>query len=188
MDTVTMMRKVIDQTTALVSELTPDDLAQASPCDGWTVRDVLNHITAGARIFGLAAAEGSVPPEALAALSSDVLGDDPLASWKEASQGAVDSFAALDSLDRPVSLPFGEMTAEAALGIATFDVATHACDIARGTGRRFGDEALLESVIELGQRILPPEWRMPGVFEAARDAPAGAPAQDRLLAFAGRRP
>ena len=44
----------------------PTQLDNPSPCDGWTVRDVLNHITGGAEMFALCVRDGSVPDESSA--------------------------------------------------------------------------------------------------------------------------
>jgi uncharacterized protein (TIGR03086 family) len=86
-----------------------------------------------------------------------------------------------------VKLPFGEMPAGVALNIAIFDVATHATDLARSTGQTITDTGLLEAALGFGRQMIGPELRMPGVFDAEQEAPAGASIEDQLLAFAGRK-
>jgi len=47
MHEVQLLPRVVDETTQVVDHLTDAQMANASPCEGWTVRDVLNHITGG---------------------------------------------------------------------------------------------------------------------------------------------
>ena len=47
MDQATMIGKVLDETNRVVDGIEPSQLDNPSPCDEWTVRDVLNHITGG---------------------------------------------------------------------------------------------------------------------------------------------
>jgi uncharacterized protein (TIGR03086 family) len=72
------------------------------------------------------------------------------------------------------------------LNIAIFDVATHACDLARATGQQVSDNEVLEGALAMGQQMIGPQMRMPGVFGDEQSADAQASAEDKLLAFAGR--
>jgi uncharacterized protein (TIGR03086 family) len=90
-------------------------------------------------------------------------------------------------LDKMVKLPFGEMPAGIALNIAVFDVLTHAADIATATGQTIEDTALVETALEVGQQMIGPDLRAPGIFDAEQPVPEGASPVARLLAFAGRK-
>ncbi len=73
---------VVDETTVVVNDVADDQLGNPSPCEGWTVRDVINHITGGATMFAISAEQGSVPDEELGRLmGGDNLGDDPQGAW-----------------------------------------------------------------------------------------------------------
>jgi uncharacterized protein (TIGR03086 family) len=188
MDNVALMQRVVNETTEVVNDVRPDQMGNASPCEGWTVRDVINHITGGATLFAISAEQGSVPDDQLAQLmGGDNLGDDPQGAWKRAADRAMTAFGRPGVLDKVVKLPFGEMPAGVALNIAVFDVLTHAVDIARSTGQEIQDTDLIETALGMGREMVGPDLRIPGVFDAEQPAPAGAPAADRLLAFAGRR-
>ena len=65
MDSIVMINKVLGETSRIVDGIEPDQLDNPTPCEGWTVRDVLNHITGGADMFAIAATEGKVPDEKL---------------------------------------------------------------------------------------------------------------------------
>jgi uncharacterized protein (TIGR03086 family) len=187
-DSLQLLARVVDETTAVVNDVTVDQLGNPSPCEGWTVRDVINHITGGATLFAISAEQGSVPDEVLGRLmAGDNLGDDYKGAWATAADTAMHAFGEPGVLEKIVKLPFGEMPAGVALNIAIFDVLTHATDIARATGQTVDDTELIETALEVGHQMITPELRMPGVFDAEQPVAADAPAQDRLLAFAGRR-
>ena len=188
MDSLQLLQRVVNETTTVVNDVADDQLGNPSPCVGWTVRDVINHITGGATLFAISAEQGSVPDEELGRLmGGDNLGADYKAAWAAAADRAMHAFGEPGVLEKTVKLPFGEMPAGVALNIAVFDVLTHATDIARATGQTVDDTELIESALEVGHQMIGPELRQPGVFDAEQPVAADAPAQDRLLAFAGRR-
>ncbi len=188
MDGVPMLQRVVNETDRLVKGVSADQLSAPTLCTDWSVRDLINHITGGSTMFAMSAEQGSVPDEVIGQLmGGDNLGDDHMAAWSAASKRALAAFDEPGVMDKIVKLPFGEMPAGIALNIAIFDVATHACDIAHATGQSVEDEELLEGALAIGQQMIGPELRQPGVFGDAQDAPADAPIAKRLLAFAGRK-
>jgi uncharacterized protein (TIGR03086 family) len=187
-DSVMLLQRVVDETTDVVNDVSEDQLGNPSPCDGWTVRDVINHITGGATMFAISAEQGSVPDEEIGRLmGGDNLGNDPQGAWAAAAARAMSAFQQPGVLDKVVKLPFGEMPAGVALNIAVFDVLTHAVDIARASGQQVKDTELIETALTVGRQMVGPELRIPGVFDAEQPCPEDAPPADRLLAFAGRR-
>ena len=188
MDSVALLQRVVDQTTAIVDNIGTDQLTASTPCSEWDVKDVINHIVGGSTMFAISAEQGSVPDDVLGQLmGGDNLGDDYKGAWKTASTRAMAVFGEPGVLDRIVKLPFGEMPAGVALNIAIFDVAVHATDLATSTDQTIADTDLLETALDFGRQMIGPELRQPGVFDAEQPAPEGASATDRLLAFAGRK-
>jgi len=120
-------------------------------------------------------------------MGGDNVGDDPSGAWKIASERAMAAFALPGAMEKVVKLPFGEMPGGVALNIAIFDVATHAVDLARATGQQVTDAELLEGALAMGRQMVSPELRVPGVFGDEQAAGAQASAEDKLLAFAGRK-
>jgi uncharacterized protein (TIGR03086 family) len=184
---IPMMQRVVDTTTAVIDKTTTDQLSNPTLCTEWTVRDLINHMVGGATMFAVSVEEGSVPDELLGQLiGGDNLGDDPQGAWATASDRAMKAFALPGAMDKIVKLPFGEMPTGIALNIAIFDVATHACDLARATGQHVTDTELLDGALAMGKQMISPELRVPGVFGDEQAADAQASAEDKLLAFAGR--
>lgn len=183
-----MMQRVVDTTTEVIGNTRPNQLSNATLCTEWTVKDVINHMVGGATMFAISVEQGSVPDDMLGKLmGGDNVGDDPKGAWATASKRAMDAFALPGAMDKTVKLPFGEMPGGVALNIAIFDVATHACDVAQATGQHVDDAELLEGALAMGRQMVSPELRVPGVFGDEQAADAKASAEEKLLAFAGRK-
>jgi len=183
-----MLQRVVDTTTDMVNHTTAAQLSNPTLCAEWTVKDLINHMVTGARMFAISAEQGSVPDDELGRLmSGDNVGNDPSAAWDAASKRALTAFEAPGAMEKIVKLPFGEMPGGVALNIAIFDVATHAVDLARATGQTVSDTELLEDTLVIAQQMLSPELRKPGIFGDAQPCAGDAPVDDRLLAFTGRK-
>jgi uncharacterized protein (TIGR03086 family) len=160
-----------------------DQLGDATPCDQWAVRDLLNHLVGGGHMFAMCLRGESLPDEA----PGDLIGDDHVGAF----DAAIANFlAALDSttdLGAPVTLPFATVPADVALRIAAADLLLHSWDLARATGQAYAPPAgLVESAAPFFQQFVQPEVREHGFFGAEVSAPADASAFDRLVAFSGR--
>ena len=183
-----MMERVLGRAETVVDNVKPDQLGNSTPCTEWTVKDVINHVVGGATMFSECVEQGSVPDERLGELmAGDNLGDDYKGAFHTASKRAQAAFNAEGALQKIVKLPFGEMPAEIALNIAIMDVMTHAVDIAKSTGQSIDDDELLETALAVGRQLITPELRTPGIFDAEQPCPDDASAEDKLLAFAGRK-
>ena len=188
MEGIPMLQRVVDVSTGVIDNVSTEQLANPTLCTEWTVRDLINHMVGGATMFAVSVEEGSVPDEVLGRLmGGDNVGADPQGAWAGASERAMTAFASPGAMEKMVKLPFGEMPAGIALNIAIFDVATHAVDVARATGQQVSDTELLEGALAMGQQMIGPELRVPGVFGAEQSSSDTASAEDRLLAFAGRK-
>jgi len=180
-----MSQEVIDRTTQLVNQFdarvaaAPEDAwTKPAPCEGWTARDVVAHVTNN--LFRLSAGLGAGAPREVA---DD---EDITAAWHDAR----DCFlGALGEADMSATLPgpFGPMPAEQLIGrIISTDVLVHTWDLARAVG---GDEHLDTAAVEgaySGLKPLDSMIRMPGVFGPKVEPPAGADTQTEFLCFLGR--
>src|SRR4029453_355341 len=111
-DNLQLLQRVVVETTTVVNAVTDDQLGNPSPCEGWTVRDVINHVTGGATLFAISAEQGSVPDEVLGQLmAGDNLGDDYKGAWAKAADRAMHAFGEPGVLEKIVKLPFGERPA-----------------------------------------------------------------------------
>lgn len=152
-----------------------------SPCEGWTARDVVGHLTEW--IPGFLGAQGVAFP----AVPS--VQDDPVAAWEAVHGAVVEALADPVLSAKPVETPFSTQSlAETVDMIVTGDVFTHTWDLARATGQddRLDPDQVRRMLAAMGQ--MPEEaLRSEGMFGPAIEVPADADDQTKLLAFAGRR-
>ncbi|GAA2394758.1 TIGR03086 family metal-binding protein [Dactylosporangium salmoneum] len=173
----------IDMTTAVVAGLGPQRLGEPSLCPGWSVRDELNHLVGGVRIFAAQLSGG----EAGRDHEDDWLGDDPAGAFKVAAELDRAAWHRPDALDGTVRLGFGEVPRPMAANIHLTEVLVHGADLAVVGGREdLVDQRLCEGLLATMRSMDMTPFRRPGMFGPERPAPADAPAHRRLLAYLGR--
>ena len=164
---------------AIIAAVT-DGWTNASPCDGWTVRDVAQHVVGGAVRYRLLL-EG-LGEEALAPTrTQDQLGDDPAGSDATKS-AALMAVARAADLTAPVQHPSGVRTGRELLNLRVVECVVHAWDIAAGSGQA------LDLDPELGAFALAcvdDAGNVEGFYAPPLERAAGT-ALDGLLARTGR--
>ena len=153
----------------------------------WTVADLVAHLVTEMLwvpplFAGEPYAEGRFPET-----TSDVLGDDPFASWESAADDALSAVAEDDGLIRTVHLQRGPTPAAVYVEELVADLTVHAWDLARATGGDTElDGQLVTAALLVGEQI--PEDGVPGLFDPPLGVSSAASPQQRLLARFGRRP
>jgi uncharacterized protein (TIGR03086 family) len=120
--------RITGQFTDRVRAVPADAWDNPSPCEGWTARDVVGHLTEW--IPGFFGAQGvEFPPVPSVA-------DDPLAAWETVQTTIAEALADPKLAATPVETPFSTQSlAESVDMIVTGDVFTHTWDLARATGQ-----------------------------------------------------
>jgi uncharacterized protein (TIGR03086 family) len=152
-----------------------------SPCEGWTARDVVGHLTAWIPdFFGAQGVEFPPVPS---------VEDDPVAAWETVRVTVGEALADPTMAAKTVPMPFGEQSlAEAVDLIVIGDVFTHTWDLARATGQDDTLDADQLRRMIAGMGALPEEvMRADGMFGPPIEVPDDADDQTRLLAYLGRR-
>jgi uncharacterized protein (TIGR03086 family) len=118
-----------------VAALTVGDGDRHTPCEKWSVTQVLQH-AAGDQIGYAAAITGGPWPAFDPFAPSGRLAGDPLAFLDEALAASTRAFETVgeDASEVPTPLPQGAMPAWLAAGACALDAAVHAWDIAVATG------------------------------------------------------
>jgi uncharacterized protein (TIGR03086 family) len=181
----------LDGTGRLVAGVTGDQWQLPTPCADWTVRQLLNHLVGGNRLFTRVLSGEPLPPaEQLGRRAGeDHLGDDPAAAWRTSAAALLDAFRGPGVLERTHTVPAGTLPGPAVLHLRIVETLVHGWDLARATGQQppFPDE-LAERELAFSTDLLGrlPEGRQP--FGPSRPADDDAPAIDRLAALLGRSP
>ncbi|WP_431781013.1 TIGR03086 family metal-binding protein [Streptomyces chumphonensis] len=166
----------------------PDDRWTAgTPCAQWSVRDVVNHVTAE-HLWAPWLLRGATLAEVGDRFDGDVLGPDPVDAWARAADASRPAFHRRGALSGTVHTTGGPTPGQEYAWQMTLDLAVHGWDVARGAGVDAGLDP--ELAAELHERFagLIPAWQDAGIFAPAVDVPRDAPAADRLIALTGRRP
>jgi len=163
-----------------------EDLDLATPCRDWTVRAVVAHIVAGIWYFQALAAREPVA-ELMRGLS-DLVGDDPFASYDQAGRAGLAAWRAPEALDRIYSLPLGERPGRQALAVHQADLLLHGWDVAEATHQDSTIDAPLAAFsLDTLTGFIQPAMRGPGrAYAPPLTAGPSAADQERLLAFVGR--
>ncbi|MCF3106560.1 TIGR03086 family protein [Streptomyces roseoverticillatus] len=101
-----------------------------TPCTAWNVRQLVNHMILGSRIY-TSLLRGGSSAEFMANLDGDALDGDPVAVYRDAVAECRAAFRATGALDRIVDYPFGPVPGRQLLGLYVVDAITHTWDLAR---------------------------------------------------------
>jgi uncharacterized protein (TIGR03086 family) len=173
-------RRLAGTMTARVAGVPAEAWSRATPCDGWTVRDLVTHLLdVHGRFQGLVGRDLVVHP---------TVEEDPLGAWSAVRDQMQ------DDLDDPVRRQeeydgmLGRSSFGASVdGFVCFDLVVHGWDLARATGQ---DETIEPRDVERITAMvdaMQPTMLANGVIAEPVDPPPGASAQDRLLCSLGRR-
>lgn len=167
-----------------VGRISPERWDQPSNLEGWSVRELVAHVTGSAAKVVTLVEDGELwdrPSQ-----PADWMCDDPTERLRELAGrlAAALPSADFDGLRRS---PEGEVPLGRALTYPVSDLAMHAWDIHRSQGQLIelpGD--LLELCRGLVESVPEQMLRRPGGFGPAQSAPGDATPTARLMAFLGR--
>jgi uncharacterized protein (TIGR03086 family) len=155
-----------------------------SPCDGWTVRDVVAHAVIVhrrvlARLYGGEVPDIEPPPP--------LPGEDLSAELRTVVAAVQEAVDDPERAMRQVDSIIGRLSFADLVGtLLCVDILLHTWDVARATGQ---DERLDPAAVASAMEFLLPrdeELRVPGEFGPRLDPPVGADEQARLISFSGR--
>jgi uncharacterized protein (TIGR03086 family) len=151
-----------------------DKLADATTCDDWDVRALLNHMLQTQRYF-VASAQGreAAPPTPK---PPSLISAEPARDFVHARDDLLDSYSDAETLEKR-----GQ-----GLGVAFSDILIHGWDLATSTGQDATmPDGLAQAAYDAIHGKFTDEQRQ-GLFKPEVSVPADADAQTRLLAYVGR--
>ena len=159
--------------------------AAPTPCPGWDVRALVNHLVHEQRwaphLFG-----GATIADVGGRFDGDLLGDDPVATLDEAAATALAAVRAPGAMERTVHLSFGDRPGREYATQLAADHLVHAWDLARALGLDEGLDPEAVSVLLDWFPTTQPLYREIGVIGPPVAVPGGP--QDELLGMFGRTP
>jgi uncharacterized protein (TIGR03086 family) len=184
-DIAQLHRRALDETQPIVAGVAGDQMSEATPCEGWDVRALMNHLVAG-NLWAAELGAGATIDEVGTRLDGDLLGDDPLEAYEASATLAAAIFEAPGALEKPCAVSYGPVPGSVYAGHRFIDVLIHGWDLATATGQ---DTNLDPELAEAAYELLLAEAdlvRASGMFGQDLAVPDDASLQTRMLAFIGR--
>ena len=183
----TLHRRALDATGKTMAGIKSDQWGAPTPCEGWDVQALANHVVSG-NWWAAELARGKTIEEVGDRLDGDVLGADPTGAYEQSASAAASAFEAPGALDAPCAVSYGPVPGSVYIGHRFIDVLIHGWDLAVATGQ---DTTIDPDLVEACAAIVEPQAQLleaSGMFGDAAPAPDDADAQTRLLMALGRRP
>jgi uncharacterized protein (TIGR03086 family) len=170
--------------TEAVDEIPSESWDQPSNLEGWSIGDLVGHVTGSAAKVVTLVEGGEVwqrPSQ-----PADWKCEDPAARLRELAARLQDALPSAD-LDALRPSPQGEVPLHRALAYPVSDLALHSWDVYRSEGRLVElPEELLAFCRALVESIPEDMLRRPGGFGPAQPVPEDATPTARLMAYLGR--
>jgi hypothetical protein len=153
MDIVELHSQALDAIRGVIAGVRQGQWPAPTPCPGWDVRALVNHVVSG-NLWAAELAAGKTISEVGDHLDGDLLGVDPLGAYDASGKAAAAVFAVPRALEAPCSVSYGPVPGAVYAGHRFFDVLIHvpaACSVTTSSWRtpamripacwsRWGDE------------------------------------------------
>ena len=180
-----LLGSAISYALAEASLVTPQLLSRPTPCFGWDLETLLDHVVDSIRVLhrAITSGGGGAAPDSAARP-----GLDPVARLRRETARLVAASASPRSADGAVSIGDRELSARVVTVAGAMEIAVHGWDISVACGGdRLIPSSLAAVLLPIAPLLITAETR-PGLFadpvRLARPARAG----DELVAFLGRQP
>lgn len=175
--------------TDLVEAVPADGWDRPTPCEGWTVRDLVGHLTAE-HLWAPRLLAGETLADVGDDYAGDVLGQDPVAAWRHAVTRSILAWGDVSHQDeeRELQVSSGSITLREYADQMLVDLVVHAWDLAAALG--LPHHPVAEAVHRATEYERPRTEHGQGIDGLFRPAVATTSSDplDRLVAMLGRDP
>jgi uncharacterized protein (TIGR03086 family) len=176
---VDALEQTFRHTHSVIAAVAPDQHGDPTPCEDWTVQDLLEHVIGVVEGFG-AATTGTAPDGSLV--------DDPAARFEAGAATAMEGWRRPGIMEETVTAGAGPLPGQVYATINLLDTATHTWDLAQATGQPTQLPAPVAEAALVAARTTIDEQLRPGRFGPEIEAASDASVTDQLVAFLGRKP
>ena len=128
-DITELHAQALDATGRIVAGIPADRWHADTPCEGWDVRALLNHVVSG-NLWAAELGAGATIEGVGDRLDGDVLGADPAGSYATSAKAAAEVFRRPGALDAPCAVSYGPVP-----GRCTPGTGSSTCSSTAGTWR-----------------------------------------------------
>lgn len=183
MEPTEQLSYIIPTITSVVDRIQVMQMNDPTPCEEFTVHDVLDHMmTLGGTFAHWFRGEDAPEPT-----PTGVYGWVPAKEFREVMDDLLAAVRSPGALERTIESPVGAMPGESFARLVALDGLLHGWDLATATGQRYEvPPAVTDAVASFAHGALTDELRDGDTFKDATDAGPDAGPIERLAAFSGR--
>ena len=183
MDSTEQLSYILPTLSSVVDRIYQHELPNRTPCERFTVHDVIDHMIVLGGTFAYQF-RGEEPPTIEA---PGVYGWVPAPEFRQTMDDLLAAVKSPGALDRTIDTPMGPMPGETFARRVAFDGLVHGWDLASSTGNRFElPSGVVDAVETFAHAALTDDMRDGDTFKDAKAAPPGATGIERIAAFSGR--
>jgi uncharacterized protein (TIGR03086 family) len=174
---------ILPACSALVDRIQVMQMNDPTPCENFTVHDVVDHMMVLGGTFAYMF-RGEQPPEPR---PSGVYRRVPSKEFRNVMDDLLESVKSPGALERTIESPNGPMDGETFARLVAFDGLVHGWDLASATGqRRALPSDVVDAVASFAHDALADDMRDGDTFKQPTEAGASAGPIEQLAAFSGR--
>ena len=189
-DTLQMLDQAQTAAAATLARLTADQHDLSTPCDEWSVIDIVNKLTASTMVFTSFGLREQPDPTLDLINPRHIVGDDPLGAYAKAASECRKAWRADGALDGMALSTIGEAKARAVLNARIFDTTILTWDIATAIGVPHGiSDELATYVLRIARALVPAvRSHNEARYKTPVDLDEAQPPVRRMVAATGRDP
>jgi uncharacterized protein (TIGR03086 family) len=174
----------------VVARLDEADWSRPTPCDEWSVRDVVNKMVASTITFTAFGRRQRPDPPLDLVHPPELLGDDPVGTVLSAAAACRAAWRSPGALDGTAPSTIGEFPAVAVLNARIFDTTILTWDVSRATGIDHDvSDPLAAYVLRVARALVPTVRRSsPDRYRDAVDVSDDRSLVEQMVAATGRDP
>ena len=189
-DTLHMLDLAQTGSAWVIAQIDRSDLSRPTPCDEWSVLDIVNKLTASTLVFTSFGLRQEPDPDLDLVNPKHIVGEDPLGAYLHASALCREAWRQPGALEGMALSTIGEAKARAVLNARIFDTTILTWDLAAACSidHPITDE-LAGYVLRIAEALVPAvRAHNEARYKPPEDLGPTAPVVDRLIAATGRDP
>ncbi|MBD29813.1 MAG: TIGR03086 family protein [Acidimicrobiaceae bacterium] len=141
---------------SVLASISHDQLGLPTPCDEWSVRDVINKLVASTLLFASFGRREDGDPNLDLINPRDLIGDDPLGTFSSAALECRAAWRSPGALEGMATSTIGEAKARSVLNARIFDTTVLSWDISKACEvQHFIDEEQASYVLRVANALVP---------------------------------
>lgn len=141
---------------SVIGSIRDEQLDLATPCDEWSVRDVINKLVASTLLFASFGRREEGDPNLDLIHPKDLIGTDPLGAFSQAATTCREAWREIGALDGMATSTIGEAKARSVLNARIFDTTVLSWDISSACALPcLIDEEQAKYVLRVAQALVP---------------------------------